>query len=90
MLNPDQPDEVVVLTTERPLPGRVWLWRGKVRTLEWRRERLMLEFPLVEGDPNTDYGYTWLVRGEGGRYLMFYYHGKREGANAIWVTDVDI
>lgn len=90
MENPNQPGEVIVLTTERPLPGRVVLWRGDAKTLQWKQDRVLLDFPKIEGDPNTDYGYTWLVHQQGNRYLMFYYHGQIKGWNPIWVTEVEI
>ena len=90
MVDPDRPGEVVVLTTERPLPGRVWLWRGNAQTLEWKRDRVLLEFPKLGNDRNTDYGYTWLLRTESRHHLMFYYHGLNHGPNSIWVTEVSL
>jgi hypothetical protein len=90
MENPNKPGELLVLTTERPLPGRVILWRGDARKLDWKQERVLLDFPKIEGDKNTDYGYTWLVHQSGNKYLMFYYHGETKSTNPIWVTEVDI
>ena len=88
MVNPAKESELVVLTAERPLPGRVWLWRGDPKTLEFKRDRVVLEFPKVANDKNTDYGYTWIVPTEKGRGLMFYYHGETKGRSEIWVADV--
>ena len=71
-------------------PGRIWLWRGDARKLEWKRERVLLEFPRIEGDPNTDLGYPWLLHTGGKRWQMYYYHGNSRGACHIWVTDVEL
>lgn len=88
MVNPDKPEELLVLTTERPQPGKVWLWRGDHKTLEFRRDRIVLEFPKYPNDNHADYGYTWLVPIEKGRGLMFYYHGMVRGASPIWIAEV--
>lgn len=92
--NPEKPGELIVLTTERAVPGntpgRIWLWRGDARTLDWKRERVILEFPRLEDDPNTDLGYPWLLPLAGNRWQMFYYHGQRVGASPIWVTEVEL
>jgi hypothetical protein len=92
--NPQRPGELLVLTTERAVPGntpgRIWLWRGDARTLDWKRERVILEFPRIEGDPNTDLGYPWLLHLDGGRWQMYYYHGQTRGACPIWVTEVEL
>jgi hypothetical protein len=90
--NPSRPGELLVLTTERAVPGntpgRIWLWRGDARTLEFERERVILEFPRVEGDPNTDLGYPWLLHLGGDRWQMFYYHGNSRGACHLWTTEL--
>jgi len=92
--NPAKPGELLVLTTERTrtgnTPGRIWLWRGEARTLEWKRERIILEFPRIEGDPNTDFGYPWLLHLGGNRWQMYYYHGQPRSACPIWVTEVEL
>lgn len=88
--NPNKPGELLVLTTERPLPGRVVLWRGDAQSQVWQQDRILLDFPKIEGDKNTDYGYTWLVHQAGRKYLMFYYHGESKSTNPIWVTEVEI
>lgn len=87
MVHPDKPEELLIIATERPLPGKSWLWSGNAKTLEFTRGRLLLDFPKIEGDPNTDFGYTWLVPMGKGRGLTFYYHGLGRGANAIWVAE---
>lgn len=88
MVNPRNPDEVFSVVTERPLPGSVWLWRGSPGKLDFKRDRQLLELPKIEGDPNTDYGYTWMLpTSDGERYLMFYYHGRTRGPSAIWVSE---
>ncbi len=90
--NPNRPGELLVLTTERAVPGntpgRIWLWRGDAKKLDWKRERVLLEFPRIEGDPHTDLGYPWLLHMGGNRWQMYYYHGNPRGACHIWVTDV--
>jgi hypothetical protein len=88
MLNPERPSELVMLTAERPLPGRIWLWHGNPQTLDFTRSRVVLEFPKVDGDNNSDFGYPCLLPTENGRALMFYYHGLGHGANSIWVTEI--
>ncbi len=93
--DPEHPGELLVLTTERAKkPGqnsRIWLWRGKVDRLEWKRERVLLEFPAGgPGNPNTDLGYPWLLHEGGGRWSLYFYHGQTKGPAAIWVTEVGI
>lgn len=90
--NPRRPGEVFVLTTERAKTAaqnsRIWLWRGDARTLEWQRERVILEFPQIEGDPHTDLGYPWLLPDGDEAWQLYFYHGLKKGASPIWVTDV--
>jgi hypothetical protein len=92
--NPNRPGELLVLTTERAVPGntpgRIWLWRGDAKKLEWKRERVILEFPRIDGDPNTDLGYPWLLHVGGNRWQMYYYHGQSRAACPIWVTEVEL
>jgi hypothetical protein len=92
--NPSRPGELLVLTTERATPGstpgRIWLWRGQAKDLQWQRERVLLEFPRIEGDPHTDLGYPWLLHLGGNRWQMYYYHGNPRGACHIWVTEVEL
>lgn len=91
--NPAKPGELLILTTERTrtgnTPGRIWLWRGDARTLDWKRDRVILEFPRIEGDPHTDFGYPWLLHVGGNRWQMYYYHGQPRSACPIWVTDLE-
>lgn len=91
VVNPQKPSEVFVLTTERSktdLPGRIWLWKGDARRLDWQRERVLLEFPKDKAQ--NDLGYPWLVHVEGRRWLMFYYHGHVHGTNSIWSVEVEL
>lgn len=92
--NPQRRGELLVLTTERAVPGntpgRIWLWRGDAKKLDWKRERVILEIPRVEGDPNTDFGYPWLLHLGGNRWQMYYYHGQPRSACPIWVTEVEL
>lgn len=92
--NPNRKGEILVLTTERAVrgntPGRIWLWRGDIQKLDWRQERVLLEFLDVNGDPHTDFGYPWLVPTDDNRWLMFYYHGRQRGECPLWVTDIII
>lgn len=92
--NPEKPGDLLVFTTERAVPGntpgRIWLWRGDAQSLDWKRERVILEFPHVENDPNTDLGYPWLLPLGGNRWQMYYYHGEPRGACPIWVTEVSL
>lgn len=91
--NPAHPGELLLLTTERGKgtnPARIVLWRGDAQRLDWKRERVVLEFPRIEGDKHIDLGYPWLLHLDGRRWLMFYYHGLGHGANAIWSTEVEL
>lgn len=95
MVDPLDPARILAVTFERPLPGAAQLWRAdavdrKGQNLEFRHERTLLELPKIEGDPNTDFGYAWLVPMEGRNALMFYYHGQSRGENAIWVLETTI
>lgn len=93
--DPGRPGELLVLTTERARGtgqnSRIWLWRGKADRLEWKRERVVLEFPPGGPDnPNTDLGYPWLLHEGGNRWSLYFYHGMKKGASAIWVTELEI
>jgi hypothetical protein len=85
---------LIVLTTERArsggTPGSLWLWRADIRNLDWRRERVILEFPRIEDSSNTDFGYPWLLPVANDRWLMFYYHGQKHGPNPIWVAEIQL
>jgi hypothetical protein len=52
--------------------------------------RRLLTLPKIEGNPNTDFGYPWLLHLEGNRWLLFYYHGEGRGPCPIWVAEVKI
>lgn len=92
--DPQRPGSLLVLTTERATPGntpgRIWLWRGDARSLDWQRERVILEFPRIEGDPHTDFGYPWLLHQGGNRWQLHYYHGNPRGTCPLWVTEVEL
>jgi hypothetical protein len=93
--DPERPGELLVLTTERARGteqnSRIWLWRGKADRLEWKRDRVVLEFPPAGPDnSNTDLGYPWLLHEGGDRWSVYYYHGRTKGASAIWVTGLGI
>ncbi len=90
MVNPHNPNELLAITFERPLPGSAQLWRGDPQTLAFRHDRTLVELPKIEGSPNTDFGYAWLVPLEGRRALMFYYHGQSRGECPIWVLETEI
>lgn len=64
--NPRHPGEILVLTTERAVPGntpgRIWLWRGDAQRLDWRRERALLEFPHIPDDPTPTSAILGLFR----------------------------
>lgn len=89
-VHPERPNQLVVLTTERGKPGRIWLWKAEADKLNWRRERIVLEYPRPDGSKHNDYGYPWLVHLRGDRWLMFYYHGLGRGPNSIWVAEVTL
>jgi hypothetical protein len=90
IVNPHNPDELLAITFERPLPGSAQLWRGNPDTLAFTHERTLIELPKVDGDPHTDFGYTWMVPLEGRKALVFYYHGLGRGECPIWVVETEI
>lgn len=90
MVDPRNPDRLLAATFERPLPASAELWTADPKTLKFTHERRLLTLPKIEGGPNTDFGYPWLVPLEGGRWLLFYYHGQGRGPNSIWVADVKL
>jgi hypothetical protein len=90
MVSPQKPDELIAVTFERPAPGSAQLWRGDAKTLKFKHDRTLLELPKIAGDPNTDFGYAWLVPMEGKKALVFYYHGQGRGPNPIWVLETEI
>lgn len=90
MVDPHNPEALLAITFERPMPGTAQLWRGDPKTLVFKHDRTLVELPKIEGDPNTDFGYAWLVPMEGRKALVFYYHGQGRGENAIWVLETEI
>lgn len=90
MVNPRRPNELIAVTFERPAPGSAQLWRGDAKTLKFKHDRTLLELPKIIGDPNTDFGYAWLVPTEGNKALVFYYHGQARGPNPIWVLETEL
>jgi hypothetical protein len=95
MLDPHNPEALLAVTFERPLPGSAQLWRGQSATRKganysFTHVRTLVELPKIAGDPHTDFGYAWLVPLEGRRALVFYYHGLNRGACPIWVLDTQL
>lgn len=87
MVNPSNPNELLAATIERPLPSSVELWRVDPKTLAFKHDRKLLTLPKIEGNPNDDFGYPWLLPKQDGGWLLFYYHGKKRGESPIWVTE---
>lgn len=87
MVNPHNPNELLAITFERGKSGAAQLWRGSPKTLDFKHECTLVELPKVSSKTNGDYGYAWLVPMEGRRALMFYYHGMKDGPNAIWLLE---
>lgn len=87
LVNPHDPAGLLAATIERPLPSVATLWRGDPQTLAFAPERTLLTLPQIPDDPNTDFGYPWLLHLGGDRWLMFYYHGRGRGECPIWVTE---
>ena len=90
MVDPRDSSRLLAATFERPLPASAEAWTANPKTLKFTHERRLLTLPKIEGDPNTDFGYPWLVHLEGNRFLLFYYHGKGRGPCPIWVADVTL
>ncbi len=90
MVDPHDSTKLLAITFERPMPGSAQLWRGDPKTLTFHHERAVVELPKIEGDPNTDFGYAWMVPLEGRKALVFYYHGRGRGACPIWVVETGI
>jgi hypothetical protein len=89
-VNPDNQGELLSITFERPLPGSAQLWRGDPKTLKFTHDRCLVELPKIEGDPNTDFGYAWMVPMDEGKALVFYYHGLGRGECPIWVVEIQL
>ena len=88
--DPDDPGALIAATFERPLPAHAELWRADVQTLKFTHERTLVTLPKIEGNPNDDFGYPWLLQVEGNHWLLFYYHGLKRGDCSIWVTDITL
>ena len=71
-------------------PGRISLWTSESTGEAWSDQGIIVEFPRVDGDENTDFGYPWMVKREDGRWLLAFYFGESAGPNAIWGLDLDI
>lgn len=95
MPDPDHPGGVIALTVERSMnyrpPGSLELWRADGEMLQYRHVCRLLDFPHIENDPHTDFGYPWMVPLSNGSWRLFYYHGQRNaGPSHIWRTDLQI
>lgn len=89
MVDPHNPSKLLAATIERPLPSVATLWQGDPKSLAFKPLRTLITLPKIEGDPNTDFGYPWLVHLGGSKWLMFYYHGRGSAECPIWVTEFD-
>ncbi len=89
MVDPHDPSKLLAATIERPLPSVATLWQGDPKTLAFKPLRTLITLPKIEGDPNTDFGYPWLIHLGGKKWFMFYYHGRGRGECPIWVTEFD-
>ena len=90
IVDPKNPAALIAATFERPLPASAELWSADPKTLKFTHVRRLLTLPKIEGNPNTDFGYPWLLHLEGNRWLLFYYHGEGRGPCPIWVAEVKI
>lgn len=90
MVDPHDPAKLLAITFERGKTGIAQLWRAEASTLAFKHDRTLLELTQLDRETNNDYGYAWLVPMEGRRALMFYYHGKKEGPNPIWVLEAEL
>jgi len=90
MVDPHDPGQLLAITFERGKTGVAQLWRGDPKSLRFQHDRTLLELNQLSPDTNNDYGYAWLVPMEGRRALLFYYHGKKDGPNSIWVLETEI
>jgi hypothetical protein len=90
MIDPRNPEELIAVTIERPLPAKAELWRGNPKTLAFEHIRTLLQLPKIEGDPHTDFGYPWLLPISDTRALLFYYHGQGRGYCPIWVAEINL
>ena len=90
ILDPRNPAALIGVTFERPLPASAELWSADPKTLKFTHVRRLLTLPKIEGNPNTDFGYPWLLHLEGNRWLLFYYHGEGRGPCPIWVAELNI
>lgn len=92
--DPEQPGQLLAAVTERCVPGNtpgsISLWTASADTLEWKRGPDLVTFPHREGDPNTDFGYPWMLPLGQGKWLLVFYFGEKAGPNAIWKTVVTL
>jgi hypothetical protein len=90
MMHPHRSDELLAVTFERGPMGAAQLWRGNPTTLGFTHERTLVNLSKQSVETNSDYGYGWLVPMDGRRALLFYYHGRKDGPNSIWVLETEI
>jgi hypothetical protein len=81
---------LLAITFERPLPGSAQLWRGDPESFTFTHDRPLVELPNIDDNPNTDFGYAWMVPLNGHKALVFYYHGRKRGKSNIWVVETSI
>lgn len=87
---PERPGQLLAFQTQRAVPGStpgaIRLWTAGIGDLGWQPGELVAEFPRVPGDPNTDFGYPWAVPVGGGKWLLAFYFGRKDGPAGIWGT----
>jgi len=89
----NDPSRLLALQTERSAatktPGAIRLWTSTDQGVSWAVDRTLVDVPHLDGDPNTDFGYPWMVQREDGPALMAFYHGQQKGPCSIWGLDFE-
>jgi hypothetical protein len=92
--DPDDPSKLIALMTERTepgnTPGRISLWTSESAGTDWTSHGTLIDFPHEQDNLNIDFGYPWMVKRKGGKWLMAFYYGQQKGPNSIWGLDLEI
>lgn len=81
------PTRLVALQSERGTVGdsrgRIYLWTADVKTLQWKREGLVVSIPK-SATSLSDWSYPWMTSLEDGKLFLVFYAGQVSGSNSIW------
>ena len=81
------PSQVYALQSERGTVGdsrgRIYLWTAEAKTLQWKRQGLVVSIPKAAAGL-ADWSYPWMTPLDGDSWFLVFYAGHVTGSNSIW------